>query len=257
MDICGNCGKKADGGYCKDCKKKTLLTNSGFERGFDIPQVPMSFNSRDPLYGGFIFKPNHAMHIIKFDDDTTFGNLNLIFYNVLMDIEQLNKRIEECFRSYAIGMYYDFSAKITDHQRMVEEVIYWMRRIIDRLISLHWFLYESRKNKSYPNVIKIDCIGRLLNLVDDDDFKKEYAESDLDFLRFLNEASNAYKHSFIHGESPSSRIGKEEPLVITLGLVNNDASKEQKYSHKSLAEATLMFISFYKGAREKLEECKV
>lgn len=257
MDICGKCGKQVEGGYCKDCKMKTLVTNSNFERGFDIPQIPMSFNSKDPLCGGFVFKPNHVMHTMKLDDDTTFGNLNLIFLNILMDIEQLNLRISDCYRSYAIGMYYNFSAKITDHQRIVEEVIYWMRRIIDRLISLHWFLYESRKNKDYPNIIKIDCIGRLLNLADSDYFKKEYIKKDLDFLEFLNEASNAYKHSFIHGESPSSRIGKEEPLVITLGLANNNVTKEQKYNHRSLAEAVLMFVSFYKELREKLEKYKL
>ncbi len=209
MDICGKCGKQIQGGYCKNCKRKTLITNSNFERGFDIPQVPMSFNSENPMYSGFIFKSNHAMHTIKLDADTSFGNLNLIFFNISMDIEQLNVRITECFKLYALGMYYDFSAKITDHQRIVEEIIYWMRRIIDRLISLHWFLFESRKNKTYPKVIKIDSIGKLLNLTNGDDFKKEYTERDLDFLKFLNEASNAYKHSFVHGKFHPQELEKK------------------------------------------------
>lgn len=256
MDICGKCGKQVEGGYCKECKRKTLVIISSFERGFDIPQIPMSFDSKDPNYGMFIYKSNHAMHFINLDDNTSFGNLNLIFLNILQDIEHLNSRITECYKSYAVARYYDFSAKITDHQRIIEETIYWMRRIVDRLISLHWFLFEFKKTKIYPNIIKIDCIGRLLKLKKDDDFINQYMESELYFLKFLNEASNAYKHSFIHGEAPSSRIGKEEPLVMVLGLINNNSNK-QVYKHDSLANAVLAFISFYKESREKLEKYKL
>ena len=254
MEFCGKCGRQMQGGYCKDCQRKTLIANSNFERGFDILQIPLSFDLINPSYGSFVYKSGHAMHSMNLDTDTPFGNLQLIFFNILQDVEHLNGRILECYKSYAVGMYYDFSAKITDHQRIVEEIIYWIRRIVDRLISLHWLLFASGKNKNYPKAIKIDSIGRLLELKDGNIFLSHYTKGSLDFLRFLNEASNAYKHSFVHGESPSSRVGKEEPLVITLGLVNNNVSKKQIYNHKSLAEAILMFISFYKESRENLEE---
>ncbi len=254
MDItyCGKCGKKLIGGYCADCGINTLITKSDFQFfGFPILKIPLSFDVANPLYGTYIFRADHIMHSINLDSDMTFGNLQLIFLNIIKDIEYLNSRIVECYKLYATGMYYN---GVLGHQKTVEEIIYWMRRITDRLISIHWILAEFENNGVYPDKIEIDSIGRLFKLAEGHPFKDEYDDNDVAFLSFLNEASNAYKHSLINGESPSLRIGKEEPLVITLGLRNNSIFSKQEYNHRSLSEAVLMFTSFYKGMREKLKK---
>ena len=70
---------------------------------------------------------------------------------------------------------------------------------------------------------------------------------------FLNEVSNAYKHSILNDEEVSLRIGQLEPLVISLGLKHNNIAKEQQYKHDSLSNLIAAFIGFYKNMREKIK----
>lgn len=254
--FCAKCGQKVQGGYCSACKRNTLVAIPSFERGIDIPKVPLSFTPIDPESEGFRFRANHAIHTagMPVQTDTPFGNLHLISSNLIQDIEHLNKRIQEAFESYAVGMYYDFTHPISSHQRIVEEVIYWMKRVADRLISLHWILNKRVSSDSYPTNIEIDNIGKLIQSRGNEaHFSAIYSDESIAFLDFLNNAANAYKHSLINGESPSLRIGQEEPLVIALHSERNNSSGKQHYVHDSLANTVVRFSIFYKEVREEIK----
>lgn len=223
--------------------------------------IPLSFDTSKKHYDQMKYSSMHVVHFLPLGSDSPFGNLQLIFANVLQHIEHINKRIIEAYDLYKI-VHADpmeqtsKGIKISDHQRSVEEVVYWMRRVADRLISLHWLIYQKNKKGEYPNEISVDCIGGLKKETSDTElieFQNKYKKN-IKFLDFLNGTSNAYKHSLINDESPSLRVGQNEPLVISLSVRKNNLSNKQLYKHDSLYNVIIGFIDFYKEIRIKIEE---
>ena len=221
--------------------------------------IPLSFNDAVKNYEKRKYYTKNMMHFINLDSSSSFGNLQLIFIGILQDIEQSNKRIYESHYLYVMAKNgNDQSVDIGDHLKPVEESIYWMKRAIDRLIALHWLIDYNKRVGKYPAKIKVDSIGELLRLEKSThEAKKSFYdmyEEWLTFLNFMNRSSNAYKHSVLTDENPSLQVGQKEPLVISLGMFNNDSSNNKSYQHDSLDNVTVQFTTFYRGIREILEK---
>lgn len=192
----------------------------------------------------------NVVHMLPLPADTPFGNFALKYTRLILRLDHVNLLIREVFESYTRAKAAD-DGTIAHHLLLTEELVYWLRKTADELIALVHILGVRQSAGVYPERISPDGIGPLLALHD----VPAWAQAHCDFLRLLNEISNAYKHSFIN--SDAMLVGRDEPGVYALSLQRNDLDKATRLHSIRVAELVVRFDAFFQAAVAELKKCKL
>jgi len=186
--------------------------------------------------------------------DTPFGNLNRMYMMIQGRLERVNQRIEEAYRLFEAQKDSPLALKPFGmcEAHATEEIVYWLRKTADELIGIIQILSVRIKMESYPTAVNPDCIGDLLN--DTACPVGQVLKEHLVFLKTLNDASNAYKHSLVNTET--GIIGKDEPCVLVLELKWNDLNRSQpRLVGVTLRKVIDQFNAFLQTCDEWIAKC--
>jgi hypothetical protein len=174
--------------------------------------------------------------------DSPYGNFTLKLMKLCQRLDEANRRLIDS-RTYWEHARAGGINAFERHVYANEQAIYLIRRTADEMIALIWCLSEWEAKETYPEKIKVDCIGALLKQPSDRRLKPcgDYVQ----VLKALNEISNAFKHSFV--QSDISVIGRDEPLIHALSLDRNKLAAGTEFHTVSLAWLAKEFSSFYRA----------
>ena len=170
----------------------------------DISQID---NGKKPL------QPVNIVHFIWLPSSTPYGNLLLKGMNIVRGIDRVNLEVSRVFTSYVHPSKEDVNnpqQDVVEHQFYAAQVVYWMRKTADELISLAYVIDEWNRTGKWPMSVKIDSIAGL-EKSPSEELQQLFAPHDA-FLTTLNEVSNAFKHSFINTDMIV--VGSEYPVVF-------------------------------------------
>lgn len=202
----------------------------------DIPQID---NGKKPL------QLLNIVHFAWLPSSTPYGNLLLKGMNIVRRIDRVNLEVSRVFTSYIHPSMEDINnpqQDLVEHQFYAEQVVYWMRKTADELISLAYVIDERRRTGKWPMSVKIDSIAGLKESPSQE-LQQLFASHDT-FLMTLNEVSNAFKHSFINTDM--TVVGTEYPVVFALGLKRNKLSEPPQFYSVNFGEMVEAFSRFYK-----------
>jgi len=202
----------------------------------DIPQID---NGKKPL------QPLNIVHFIWLPSSTPYGNLLLKGMNIVRRIDRVNLEIGRVFTSYVHPSKEDVNnpqQDLLEHQFHEEQVVYWLRKTADELISLAYVIDEWNRTGKWPVSVKIDSIVGLKESPSEE-LQQLFASHDA-FLTTLNEISNAFKHSFINTDMTVA--GSEYPVVFALALKRNKLSEPPQFYSVNFAEMVEAFSRLYK-----------
>lgn len=198
-------------------------------------------------------EPLIVTSLVPLPEETVYGNLLLKLIHIAQTIEYVNSKVETIFelfykvRTPTSNLVEDMrnSSRIPILERETEVAIYFVRRVVDELISLIYILQEN-----YPSQIKIDDIGKLLKAKDIKGDMKKIKDKYSGFLNQLNDISNAYKHSFLNHEAAYNLLGRDEPLTLTISLKGNIIVNEFKFDSIALNDTLTLFDDFVNDCME-------
>jgi len=202
----------------------------------DIPQID---NGKKPL------QPLNIVHFIWLPSDTPYGNLLLKGMNIVRRIDRVNLEIVRVFASYVHPSKEDINGPqqdLVEHQFYAEQVVYWLRKTADELISLAYVIDEWNRSGKWPASVRIDSIAGLKESPSEG-LRQLFAPHDA-LLTTLNEIANAFKHSFINTDM--TVVGSEYPVVYALALKRNKLSERPQFYSVDLAEMIEAFSVLYK-----------
>jgi hypothetical protein len=202
----------------------------------NIPQID---NGKKPL------QPLNIVHFIWLPSNTPYGNLLLKGMNIVRRIDRVNLEIDQVFTSYVHPSIEDINnpqQDLLEHQFYAEQVVYWMRKTADELISLAYVIDEWNRTEKWPMSVRIDSIAGLKESPSEE-LRQLFAPHDA-FLTTLNEISNAFKHSFINTDM--TVVGSEYPVVFALALKRNKLSESPQFYTVNFAEMVEAFSMLYK-----------
>jgi hypothetical protein len=139
---------------------------------------------------------------------------------------------------------------ILEHQFYQEQVIYWLRKTVDELVSLAYILDEWERSGSCPNSVQLDCIDHLTRRPSKElrDLFKPYES----FMSKLNEVSNVFRHSFINTDL--DLVGSEYPVAFALGLKRNKLSHTKVFHEVPFARIVEGFSELYKQVTVTIQQ---
>ncbi len=205
----------------------------------------------------------HVKDMLPLPEDSPFGNLTLKWFDFMQRFDNINNKIDEIYfhlekikqnrtEDFNEFRQVEIAKSYIMHKSLIEELIYWLRKSTDEMISLICVIDYFSNNQEYPKKISVESIGSLLkNKNLRDDFFTNY----YDLLKTLNEISNAYKHSFINTDI-TNYIGNIEPYVFALSLSNNDLKKKPNFHSIELTGFLFKYSEFcesYKMTIKKYE----
>lgn len=211
----------------------------------DIPQID---NGKKPL------QPLNVAHFIWLPSGTPYGNLLLKGMNIVRRIDRVNLEVGRVFTSYVSHSKEDINnpqQDLLEHQFYAEQVVYWLRKTADELISLAYVIDEWSRTGKWPMSIKIDSIAGLKEENPSKELRQLFAPHDT-FLTTLNEIANAFKHSFINTDM--TVVGSEYPVVFALALKRNKLSEPPQFYSVNFAEMVEAFSTFYKQAMTTIQQ---
>jgi len=201
--------------------------------------VPQIDNGKQPL------QPLNIVHMPQLPSDTPYGNLLLKGMNIVRRLDRVNLEIARVFATYvhpkdeqSLNPLQD----ILEHQFYAEQVVYWLRKTADELISLAYVISEWKSNGVWPDAIKVDSIAGLKHSPPQE--VKDLFSPHASFLFTLNEVANAFKHSFINTDMTVT--GAEYPIVFALALDRNRLSNKPQFYSVSFADIVQEFSKLYK-----------
>ena len=87
----------------------------------------------------------NVSQILPLPSDTPFGNFALKYLKIVGRIDQVNSLIQDVFSSFSLAhQSQGFDENFFRHQLIAEEVIYWLRKTADELISYNMFCIFSK-----------------------------------------------------------------------------------------------------------------
>jgi hypothetical protein len=117
---------------------------------------------------------------ISLTPNTPYGNLNLTYMQIVIRIEVLNESIIELYKDFYHRMEKakanHGSLSLDDgmkHKFQIEQVIYWLRKTADELISILSVLHHYKIMSNYPEKVPVPSIGKFLNLITREYFNLE------------------------------------------------------------------------------------
>ncbi|NRT14380.1 MULTISPECIES: hypothetical protein [unclassified Flavobacterium] len=204
------------------------------------------------------YKANfNVLLFICLPTNTNFGNLNLIWMQIVVRIENCNSEIINIYDDFynskkelVLSGTVDLSLDIGYKEIMkIEQLFYWLRKTSDELISLIFILSYFKENTRYPLKIKVSSIGEFLN-------KEKCFDGEFDkfksILLTLNEISNGYKHSFINAQLNSYR-GSAYPVAFAYLMKYNDSKNSPEFSSIDLKVFLKEYDDFLKFTKKYIE----
>ena len=201
--------------------------------------VPQIDNGKQPL------QPLNIVHMPQLPSDTPYGNLLLKGMNIVRRLDRVNIEIARVFATYDHPkgeQSLDPLQDILEHQFYAEQVVYWLRKTADELISLAYVIGEWKSNGVWPDTIKVDSIAGLKHSPPQE--VKDLFAPHASYLFILNEVANAFKHSFINTDMTVA--GAEYPVVFALALDRNRLSSKLRFYSVSFADIVQEFSKLYK-----------
>lgn len=177
-------------------------------------------------------------------NDSPYGNLLLKGMNIVRRIDRVNLEIERVFASYVHPTKQDINdprQDILEHQVYEEQVVYWLRKTADELISLAYVIDEWKRTGGWPQSVQVDSIAGLNGKISKE--MEELFAPHAGLLSTLNEVANAFKHSFINTDI--TVVGAEYPVVFALALKRNKLSERSMFHSVSFQQMIEAFSSFY------------
>jgi hypothetical protein len=201
----------------------------------------------------------NANSLFPLPEDTKYGDLSLKLMNLAQTVRFINLKSEFIYKTFNevrtetedLIQSYKNSENYSILSREIETVVYFVRRSIDELISLIYVL-----DYNLPSKVEIDDISKLINSKDVGENLQILKDNYSDFLIRLNNASNAYKHSFLNSEG-YNLLGRDEPCVLVLGLKGNDLKNGFRFDSISLGYILSSFKDFLEDSLEILKEYSV
>lgn len=201
-------------------------------------------------------EPYNARLCFWLPPDSPYGNFQLKQMKLCLRLDEANRKLLDSYHFWRAAEKPGIISA-NEYERHVyanEQAIHMIRRSTDELISMIWCLNEFEKQRKYPNKIKIDSIGAMLN-----EFEKHRDNKLLDIFRLhkgilqaLNEIDNAFKHSFIN--SDITLIGRDEPCVHALALQYNKLESGAKFHNVTMRYIVIGFNAFYRDTMQWLKE---
>ncbi|OAB30535.1 hypothetical protein SAMN05444395_11113 [Flavobacterium fryxellicola] len=200
----------------------------------------------------------NAEQFISLNPDSDFGNLNLIWTQIVVRIECVNTQIIDLYQTFYIEKAKreseGFAINNLDESYMdimiTEQIFYWLRKTTDEIISLTSLSTDFENNGTYPKKIKVSSIGEFLKL------KTPFIgviEKHKDLLKLLNEISNTFKHSFINPQI-MAYIGSEYPVVFAYNLHFNDLKNQGNFIQIELKKFLNDYDIFLLDIKEYINE---
>ncbi|HEY4081179.1 MAG TPA: hypothetical protein VGM81_10800 [Burkholderiaceae bacterium] len=185
--------------------------------------------------------------------ETDLGNLAVKHLRLMELLAHVNVRLcqLEEVRSGNNGPSDFTTPSVARVDLMQEEIVYWLRRAADEVIGLDSVVNAWSKSGRWPNSVNPDCIGQLLG---NEAALAPFADS-REFLRCLNDISNAHKHSFFAAQVRP--FGARQGLVLAIGLKRNDLDNELETLSTDLGELVEGFNRFFKVTTDRLLEAKL
>ena len=210
----------------------------------DIPQIDNGKKPPEPL---------NIVHFIWLPSSTPYGNLLLKGMNIVRRIDRVNLEVGRVFTSYVHPSKEDINnpqQDLLEHQFYAEQVVYWLRKTADELISLAYVIDERNRTGKWPVSVRIDSIAGLKESPSEE-LRQLFAPYDA-FLMTLNEVANAFKHSFINTDM--TVVGSEYPVVYALALKRNKLSERPQFYSVNFAEMVEAFSSLYKQVMSTIQQ---
>lgn len=204
---------------------------------------------------GSNFNKNHLMLL---QSDSHYGNLILVWSEIVVRIDCVNDQIIQLYDKFyesekIVKLQGYFEQSLNDSYRnsimLTEQIIYWLRKTADEIISLISVLSHFKEKKSYPKKIKTSSIFEFLN---SDNLNYMVIENYKTFLKTLNEISNCYKHSFLNSQITAYR-GAIYPVAFAYNLHYNDLKNEPKFISINLSNFLSDYNSFLKDVKLHIE----
>lgn len=200
-------------------------------------------------------RPEDLLNIIslpRLPSNTPYGNLLLKGMDIVRRIDRVNIEIRRVFTSYVHPSKQDIndlSQDLQEHQFYAEQIVYWLRKTADEIISFAYVIDQRNRTRIWPKSIQIDSISTLKKNPSEP-LRLLFQPHEV-FLSTLNEVANAFKHSFINTDM--TLMGSECPVVFALGLKYNKLSNEPKFYSVSFADMVIAFSAFYKESMAALQ----
>lgn len=160
----------------------------------------------------------NVKHMLPLPADTPFGNLSLKYTLIVERLDHVNGLIDGVFDSYQAAVAKELGS-LTHHLLLAEEATYWLRKTADELLALVGVLAEREASGSYPAQAASHPI--------DAKSPPAWVVPHLDFLRLLNEVSNAYKHSFINSDALVHQQRRDDDRTRRAGRVRLGAQVQR------------------------------
>ncbi|MGO4906678.1 hypothetical protein [Flavobacterium sp. W20_MBD1_R3] len=174
----------------------------------------------------------NANQFISLNPNSDFGNLNLVWSQIVIRIECVNMQIVDLYEKFyeqkkrvEMGFYMSNLDDSYLDIMITEQIFYWLRKTADEIISLISICSDYQRTGKYPKKINVSSIGEFIKL------KTPFnntIEKYRNLLQQLNETSNAYKHSFINPQIVAYK-GSEYPVVFAYNLHFNDRANQPKF----------------------------
>jgi hypothetical protein len=211
-----------------------------------VAQIPQIDNGKQPS------QPINIVHIPRLPSDTPYGNLLLKGMNIVRRLDRVNLEVARVYSSYVhpkSANHLNPLEDILEHQFYAEQVVYWLRKTADELISIAYTIGEWKNTGEWPSAIKVDSIAGLKHNPQSD-VKSLFAPHE-SYLFTLNDVANAFKHSFINTDMIV--VGAEYPVVFALALDRNKLSNKPKFYSVSFAALVEDFSTLYKPTIQVIE----
>lgn len=189
-------------------------------------------------------EPHNARLDFWLPVDSPYGNFQLKLFKLSQRIDEANRRVGESWIFWEHSRIQEITNAYERHIYASEQAVYLLRRAADEIIALIWCLAEWERKQSYPQVIKIDCIGAVLKQRQEE--QPPPCRTHIQLLTALNEVSNAFKHSFV--QSDITLVGRDEPCVHALSLAYNRLDSGVRFHSFSLTWIAKSFTGFYEEA---------
>jgi hypothetical protein len=200
--------------------------------------IPQINNGKQP------HQPLNIVHVPFLPSDTPYGNLLLKSLNIVRRLDRVNLEVARVFTSYVHPKSHDHLNPLQDileHQFYAEQVVYWLRKTADELISLAYVIGEWKTTGEWPPAIKVDSIAGLKH--NPPQYVKSLFLAHEAYLFTLNDVANAFKHSFINTDM--TVVGAEYPVVYALALDRNKLSNPPQFCSVSFADLVEGFSKLY------------
>lgn len=192
----------------------------------------------------------NADQMFDFSADTSFGNLNLNWIEILQRIDRVNDLIIDLYKEFAIlkanheNPRVENAVKISDlfyrQKFLSEQIFYWLRKTADEIISLLYLLNYIKKHKHEPKKLNVSSIGEFLkSKTEIAPFLEKYRA----YFEVLNEISNAFKHSFVNAQT-HTYVGTMYPIVFALSYHHNNRNNDLKFKQYKFDDVLENYNSF-------------